>query len=292
MTTPVPTPTAPPAVRNEKRIYPSSSAFMSGPLVKTTKHSSCLRFIAGQVLSGLTKAELHQDIAAEYAALGALDEFRYSARLKKEGQVFEREKPFQINYKSSTISGRMDFLLEDGTVIEKKSVTSQHVYKRVFEEGQPEIAWVAQVASYLAFLKLPQGKIVASYYELSEELDGYIVIAEREWTVKTLDTGCIMLGQDIYSHTLKDLARWYALAEQVLDNPTVDMQGVYQPPNKYQSACNYCPIKKECQSGTPLAEQKEELRTALLAKPQAKEFKISVATKRRQANKEKKKSTK
>lgn len=265
---------------------------MAGPVVKTSKNSSCLRFIAAQAMSGLSKAELHQDIGAEYAALGALDEFRYSAKLDKEKTVYEREKPFQIDYKGATISGRMDFLLADGTVIEKKSVTSQSVYKRVFEGGQPETAWVAQVASYLAFLKLPQGKIVASYYELSEEFDAYVMVAEKEWTVKCLDDGRIMLGQEAYSHTLRDLARWYAEVERTLSDPWTSNQRPYQPSNSFESACNFCPIRAVCHGNVDLAQVVQEVKDALLVKKEPNKFKIKVNTKRRQANREKKESAK
>lgn len=270
------------------RIYPSSSAFMVGPLVKSSSHNSCLRFVSAQCLSGLSKAELFHEITAEYAALGTLDEFRYSAKLKKEGKEFQREVPFQVEYKGAVISGRMDFLL-DGLVIEKKSVTSQSIYKQVFEGGQPKTAWVAQVASYLAFLKIPAGKIVATYYELSEEFDAYQVVAEKEWDVQCLDSGCIIVNRVPFEHSLRDLARWYAEIEKTVSNPSAPQQKVCQPANKYESACNFCPIRSICDKGDDLAQHVQEIREKLLEKTPPKEFRIAINTKRRQDNREKKK---
>jgi GxxExxY protein len=266
---------------------------MVGPLVKTTGHKSCLRFLSAQKHSNLSREELSASIAPEYQAIGHLDEWLYSAKLDKQGIKYEREKPFKIEFKGATISGRMDFVLEDGTIVEKKATTSANVYKRVFEQGIPESSHVAQLVSYLAFLKQPVGKLVVSYYEVAHDMMSYQIVAEKEFTVTTVDDSRIMLGQETYPHSVRDLARWYTLAEQNLSQDLTTGTLSQKPcqPGKYESPCTFCPLQKVCEesnSGTTLAEYIESAIPALLDKADPKPFKIAINTLRRQANRKKK----
>lgn len=274
------------------KIYPSSSAFMVGPLVSSTSNKSCHRYLSAQVASGLSKAELHQPIPAEYAGLGALDEFRYSAKLDKEKVAYQREVPFQVEFKDSIISGRIDFVLENDVAIEKKSTTSQSVYKRAFEGGIPEPSWVAQAASYLGFCNKKEVRIVATYYELSANFDAYEVVAEREWSVTSLDGIRLTVGQEQYPHSLKDLARWYASLSDVLSKTSsapVRIEKPMQAASKYESPCNFCPLKQMCETKDNLAWDVQELRAALTAKVLPRDFKIMHNTERRKKNRQEKK---
>jgi CRISPR/Cas system-associated exonuclease Cas4 (RecB family) len=242
----------------------------------------------------LSKAELHQDIPAEYAGLGALDEFRYSAKLDKEKVAYQREVPFQVEYKGTVISGRMDFVLDNDVAVEKKSTTSQSVYKRAFEGGVPEPSWVAQAASYLGFCNKKGVRIVASYYELSTNMDAYEVVAEREWSVKSLDGAALSLDGKPYSHSLKDLARWYSSVSNILStssSATVRIEKPMQAGSKYESPCNFCPLKEICAVKDNLAWDVQELRQALTAKPTPRGFKIMHNTERRKKNRQAKKDS-
>jgi len=270
------------------KIYPSSSAFMRGSVVDTSKASSCPRYVAAQVLSGLSKTELSRHVAQEYQAIGALNEARVAMVLKKNKQEFTREVPFSVPFKSVAIGGRIDFVLGGGGIIETKATTSQNVYKRAFEGDAPEAPWVAQVASYLGLLKKPEGVIWASYYEMNESLTGYEVVDERKWTVKALDDGRLIVGQKEFYYTLKDLSRWYSEIELAMTNPSAVETMPIQPANKYESACHYCPLKEICGTGKELAQKVHEIREAFLAPQTAKEFNIQVNTKRRQENRRKK----
>ncbi len=269
------------------KIYPSSAAFMVGPLVKTSKNNSCHRFLWAQAHCGLTKAELRQEIPAEYQALGALDEYRYSAKMVKEGQTFEREVPFKIEFKSAVISGRQDFVLDNGVVIEKKSMTSDSGYKRVFRDGQVESSHMAQLVSYLAFLNKPEGKIVVSYYELSEKFDAYLVVDEKEFIVRTLDSGVLTVDGVEYPHTVRDLARWYATLVGCLSTTSSVPAKPIIPASPYESPCNFCSLKELCQKNLDAASFLQESKDALRTKRTHGPVKIQVLTERRKKNKEK-----
>lgn len=276
------------------KLYPSSSAFMLGGQVKTSKHTSCFRFLQAQHFSGLTKEQLHSEIAPEYAALGALDEWQFAAAMDKKGIQYKREQPFRSEFGSAVVSGRMDFVLDDGTIVEKKSTTSQNVYRRVFEQGIPEPSHMAQLVTYMALNGQESGRLVVSYWELAPDYQGFRVVEEKQFDVKTVDKTRIMLGQQEYSHTVKDLARWYAEAEKNLSQDLttgVLAQKPCQPVSKYESPCNFCPLNKICETGPDgmtLAYFTEAAKSALVLKPAPMGFKIMVNTERRQANREKK----
>ncbi len=270
------------------KIYPSSAAFMIGPLVSSKYNSGCHRFQWAQAHSGLSKAELHHEITAESAAIGSLNEYRIAVKLKRDKVIFEREVPFKMDYSGVQISGRQDFVLENGEVWETKGTTSESVYKNAILGGVPEKSHVAQLVSYLAFLKKPKGRIVNSYYEL--ELDGedesFRLVAERVFTVECLDDGCILLDHQPYEHSLRDLARWYATLAKILLDPWTLPQKPCQSGEKYGSPCNFCPLKAVCDKTVDVADFLQESKAALLVKPQPREFKIKVLTARRKKNKQ------
>ena len=272
------------------KIYPSSAAFMVGPLVKTDYNSGCHRFQWAQAHSGLSKAELHHEINAESAALGTLNEYRVAVKLKKDKVKFEREVPFKIAYKDAVISGRQDFVLENGEVWETKGTGSDKVYKQSILGGVPQLNHVAQLVSYLAFLKKPKGRIVNTYYELEldGELESYKVVGERIFTVECLDDGCIMLDQRPYPHTIRDLARWYADLEKKLADPWTLPQKPCHNGDKFGSPCFSCPLKKVCEKECDVASFLLQAKEKLLIPPPPKEFNIKILTARRKVNREKK----
>lgn len=273
------------------KIYPSSAAFMIGPLVKTDYNSGCHRFQWAQTHSGLSKAELHHEINAESAALGTLNEYRVAVKLKKDKVKFEREVPFKIAYKGAVISGRQDFVLENGEVWETKGTGSDKVYKQSILGGVPQLNHVAQLVSYLAFLKKPKGRIVNSYYELEidGELESYKLIAERIFIVECLDNGDLTVDGTRYDHSIRDLARWYADLEKKLADPWTLPQKPCQNGDKFGSPCFSCPLKKLCEKEVDVAQFLQESRQALLEPPPPKEFNIKVLTARRKKNRQDKK---
>lgn len=274
-----------------RKIYPSSAAFMVGPLVSTEYNSGCHRFQWAQAHSGLSKEELHHEINEESAALGTLNEYRVSVKLKKDKIKFEREVPFKIDYKGTTISGRQDFVLENGEVWETKGTASESVYKQVILGGVPKASHVAQLVSYLSFLNKSKGRIVNSYYELEldGELESFKLVAERIFIVECLDNGVLTVDGTPYSHTIRDLARWYAELEKRLADPWTLPQKPCHNGDKFGSPCFSCPLKKVCEQTTDVVQFLQESTRALLVKPQPKEFNIKVLTARRKKNRQDKK---
>jgi PD-(D/E)XK nuclease superfamily len=275
---------------NPPRIYPSSAAFMVGNQVKAKSNSSCLRYQWARQHCGLTKDELHRPIASEYAGLGALDEFRYSTILDKKKIVYEREKPFKIDYKDCVISGRMDFDRADGIVVEKKSTTSLYMMRDHIATGDPDPGHAAQISSYLAFLGRPEGHLVASYYEMDEDRMGFSVIAERTWVFKLSTSNELTVDNVPYAHSIKDLARWYSHMQISLSNPCAVPARPIPSAIPYKSPCNFCPLKELCtrqgDSGTEAALYLEQAREAFLVPETPRSFKIEWNSARRKANRE------
>lgn len=275
------------------KIYPSSAAFMTGPVVSTTKNSSCFRYIWAQEYCGLTKKEIPRDIPPEHQALGTMDEYRYFAKLEKQGQKFTREVSHKIPFKNCEISFRMDGDMEDGTILEKKSSTSDFVLKGTIEGGEPDANYVAQLVSYLTLLKRNKGLLVISYYEMDADFQGYLMLEERQFVVECLDDGVITIDSKPYPKTTKDLARWYAGVQQSLSNPSAVPPEPAQQAMKFKSPCNTCPLKAACEEyknttmdvAQFLLRSKEEF----LTPRDPKKFKIRVLTERRQKNRDKKK---
>lgn len=269
------------------KIYPSSSAFMVGAAVVSDSNKSCPKYQAALALTGLRSRDLPQEVAAEYAGLGALNEARIAEKLRRAGTPFEREKPFQIAYKDGLISGRVDFQLLDGSILEIKATTSEYVYKKVFEQGEPKLSWVAQAASYVSLLKAPRCTIIASYYELTEAYDGFQIVAEKEFVV-SVDSGQILVNGVVYPYTEKDLARWYATMYKTSADPFAPAAELQQDTNPYASPCNSCPLREPCKTRKTFSQIEDELRSSLLAPQPIRDFKIRVNTARRAKNRSKK----
>ncbi len=270
------------------RIYPSSAAFMTGPLVETKKPSGCLRYQWAQANVGLSKEELKKSstMSAETAALGALDEFRYEKKLRRRKAKYEREVPFQVPYKNCVVSGRMDFT-EDlkglRVVHEKKSSVSDYMIKDHFEKNEPPADYVAQLVSYLAFdSTFSEGRLVVSYYQLSNDMDAYVATDERTWTVKVLDKTVISLDGVEYSKSVKDLARWYAAVQQAVSNPCAIPNAPIKHPIAYKNPCHLCPLKALCEKpveGAIVAQWLQEAKQAFLTPGTPREFKIKTIKK-------------
>lgn len=277
------------------KIYPSSAAFMTGPLSSTSKSSGCFRYLWAQQYCGIPHKEIPRDIPPEHAALGALDEFRYFTKLEKEGVGFVRESRHKVPFKNCEISFRVDGEMADGSILEKKSATSEFVLKEAIEGGQPDANYVAQLVSYLTLLKRTHGRLVISYYELDANYESYLMLAERQFNVEVLDSGVILLDSAEYPKTTKDLARWYAGVQQSLSNPSIVPPEPMQPGLKFKSPCYSCPLKKACEeykeSPATTVQYLQRAKEEFLAPRDPKKFKIKVLTERRKINREKKKGT-
>lgn len=275
------------------KIYPSSAAFMSGPLVETTKNSSCFRYLWAQAHCGAHKYSMKADIAEEYAALGALDEARYAMKLDKQKVPYKREISHVIPFKNCEISFRVDFDFEDNVIGEKKATTSEGLHKTVFKDNEVDANHLAQLVSYLSLLKRETGKLIVTYYEMSEEFDAYIALEEREILVKLSTEGVIFLDGVEYRKNARDLARWYAGLQQCLTETSTVPPAPMPQSVKFKSPCNSCPLSGTCEkyNAQPgdVAQYLLEAKQAFETPRESRPFKIKVNTARRQANREKKK---
>lgn len=268
------------------KLYPSSAAFMAGPLVDAKYSSSCLRYIWTTTQIGRFPGTNN----AESAAVGTLNEFRHSMKLP-EGT--EREKPFTVEFGGITVSGRMDFVLPDGTVHEIKSTTSDYVKRDVIDGGVVDQGHMAQLVSYLAFGKIKNGAIFVTYYEWDVEKDAATPIADRKFDVQITDTAIFVDGE-LYKYGVKDLARWYAEAAKCMTDPDTLPPEPVKNVIPYKNPCHFCPLKSVCESGVSDAKEFITAAGTLLAeaKPEVRPFKIKKLTARRLANQERKKESK
>ncbi len=275
------------------KIYPSSAAFMSGPLVETTKNGSCFRFLWAQAHCGAHKYSMKPNIAEEHSALGTLDETRYAMKLDKQKVSYKREVSHSIPFKNCEIAFRVDFDFEDGTIGEKKSTTSDGLHKTVFKDNDVDANHLAQLVSYLSLLKRDTGKLIVTYYEMSEEFDAYLALEEREILVKLSTDGVISLDGVEYRKNAKDLARWYAGLQQCLTETSTVPPAPMPQTVKFKNPCFSCPLSATCEKykneTMPVAQFLLEAKEAFEAPRESKKFNIKVLTKRRQANKDKKK---
>lgn len=231
---------------NEKKIYPSAAAFMSGPLVDSKKSNSCHRYLWA---TAHTDAPRQNDVDPAYAGLGALDEARLAAQLTKKRVKFEREVPFKIPFKHIVISGRYDFDIayKDGPVIlEKKASTSDYVKRDHLDTGEPDANHVAQLVMYLLLHKRQIGHLHLSYYELSADQLSYVVAQEKVWVISVLDTGTILVDNAEYGHSVADLRRWLLGAHDALTLPNIVPHEPRLHAIPYKNPCYFCPLKDVC----------------------------------------------
>lgn len=276
--------------RNPNRLYPSSAAFMVGPMVASSKNGSCHRFLWTENQIG----NYDKKIADEYQALGALDEFRYSQLLDSRKVPYKREVQVTKDYNGSTISGRIDFILHPDTdapiYVEKKSTTSKSVLKDVIKANKPDPNHLAQIVTYMMLTNVYHGLIVVSYYELDGALMGYHVTDEAEFRIECKGVD-IYVNDVLHERSTKDLARWYQFASDALKDkeriPVVN----HQVTDKFKSICRFCPLKEKCADlQIKMTDAKGFLQSAeevLKNLPEGKKFTIQQPPKRARRKNEK-----
>jgi len=114
-------------------------------------------------------------------------------------------------------------------------------------------------------------------------------VAEREFTIECLDSNVIIVDGKEYNHTVRDLARFYALLQESLSTTsTVPGKPALSGP-QFKHACNFCPLKKVCEVDRDLAQHMHMSREALLNREPPRSFKIAHNTERRKKNRQAKK---
>jgi hypothetical protein len=266
-----------------KKIYPSSAAFMSGPLVDSKKSNSCHRYMWAVAH---TDAPRQNDVDPAYAGIGALDEARLAAQLTKKRVKFEREVPFKIPFKDVIISGRYDFDIayKDGPVIlEKKASTSDYVKKDHLDTGIPDSNHVAQLVMYLLLHKREKGHLHLSYYELSPEQDAYVVAQEKVWLITVSEQGDVLVDGKQFGFNAADLRRWLVGAHDAITiaNRIPPEPRLHSIP--YKNPCYFCPLKDVCAAHKENEKSSkvflQEADTALRVPRVARPFKIRTQNK-------------
>ncbi len=226
------------------RYRPSSSAFQWGDLVLTQYNSGCIRSI---VLTQLLDYKV--DIDPIYQKLGAHHEDLLAERLKD--QIVERELVIKAPITDKVIySGRADFILKDGTILEAKASILKTKYKR---ERLPKASHISQVVSYM--LQLEEGAAVINWghYKAITKMDGYKfeLMGEAHYVVLLADNGQVVIDGEPTQYFAQDqLAHMHAAAKALESG---DWQAVPRPYNwkaKFGSPCNYCPFKEKCDANS------------------------------------------
>ena len=228
------------------KVYPSSAAWMPGPVVQTTYYSGCLRYIWAVANAKVPRID-SIDPAAQ--ALGALNEKRLEAQFRRRRLKFETEVPFNQVFRGIDIRGRMDYVvhLKEGDQIgEQKATTSAHVLKDVIQAKQPADSHMAQLVTYLAFSTIKKGWIQVDHYQLSHDFSGFISTSMHKFDVELLDSGVILVDGQEYKYVLKDLARWYSEVEKVLSNPDTIPMKPSMNPIPYKNPCHFCGMRDLC----------------------------------------------
>lgn len=182
--------------------------------------------------------------------LGAHHEDILAARLSD--HIVERELVIKAPITERVMySGRADFILKDGTILEAKASVAKTKYKR---EKLPKASHISQVVSYMLQLERDEALINWGHYKANKKMDGdwvFTLTGEAEYAVRLADNGQVMVDGAPTSYFAQDqLAHMYAAARALESG---DWEAVPRPYNwqaKFGSPCNYCPFNKtHCSTG-------------------------------------------
>jgi hypothetical protein len=232
-------------VKNRRKVYGSSSAFLWGRVVFTDSKAGCLRNIllqANDVREG--------DIPEKYKEMGAVNEARYEQYLKDMGIQYQRE--FKVEHSiipdsNVTFSGRVDFIRElpgYKEVEELKSTDSKTKRRNVIKNG----AWVpenlAQAVSYMISLECITGRLVYTYFERDE--GGKLMMEdERAFEILIEPSGRISVDGSPTQFSVNDQLNHRLAARAVIDTGNV-WDRPYNWDSAFKSPCKYCPFNKAC----------------------------------------------
>lgn len=232
-------------MQGKRRLSPSKSAWMNGDLVVTKYEKSCARFVLWE-----RRFEKEANIDPIYEAMGTLDETRYATKLKREKIKFEREVEIshQIGDTGIPIEGRIDFELftpQGPVLVEKKSTISPRREYDIIQKGNIDPGHLAQLVSYMAVKKIPDGKVVVTFWKWDDTIDGLVVGSEREFLVKVTPQGDITVDGIPSAYHVRHLQQWYYSVARAMNKADSGL-----PPRPkitpYQNPCKYCPLANSC----------------------------------------------
>lgn len=232
-------------MQGKRRLSPSKSTWASGDKVHTKYEKSCPRFVVWE-----RRYEKDVDIDPLYDAMGAIDETRYSAKLRSAGTKFQREVEIShpIGATGVNIEGRIDFVLDtpQGTVIvEKKSTVSPRRKSSIITKGEVDPHHLAQVVSYMAVKKVTQGRIVVTFWKWSDDLEALAVDGEREFSIEVTPAGDISVDGAPYPSHVRNLQQWYKTCADSMNESDNKLPG--RPfIQGYINPCQRCPLAPHC----------------------------------------------
>lgn len=220
------------------KIRASSAAFAKGDVVYTRYNAGCLRKIY------LNSRGLRETLKQTIQDIGAANEERYEAELKKRGIVYDREVTVlnPIDDDGSTVfSGRYDFCVYSGTVrqvVELKSTSSKNKLREL-KQGHYTPENIAQLINYMIETEALTGRLIYTFY------DNGTAKYEREFTVSFSATGDILVDSALSGFVIDDAFHHRRLAINVQKEHRIANRP-FNHNKPYESPCDFCVFKTAC----------------------------------------------
>jgi hypothetical protein len=233
-------------MQGKRRLSPSKATWCAGDKVDTAYETSCARYVVWE-----RRFEKEAQIDPLYKTLGDLDELRFATKMTQKGIPFVREQEFTypIGDTSITIEGRYDFKLDmpSGPVlVEKKSVTSLNRKREIIDKSNIDPKQLAQLVTYMAIHKIPEGRLVATFWQWSDDLDALMVGGEREFTVQIAPNGAIMVDGQTYTKHVRDVQKWFRIVAKGMEEADRQLPERPLPKAGWQNPCKSCPLAQSC----------------------------------------------
>lgn len=231
----------------QKKINPSSAAFLWDNLVITDYSSGCLRAILMN-----SKGIREASIPKAYAEVGEAHEKQHELMLQSSDQVVAYVREYAVKvpvagYEDIMYSGRIDFLcnyLSVGKVVhETKGTISKNTRLKVLRKGEVKVNQLAQLVSYMIVVKTTKGKLFCAYYELD---NGVLQKQEeRVFKVEIDDSGAIFIDGTQSQFTVQQQMAHRNMSAKVVQNDLI-----YDRPDKWNQKfggpCTSCVFKRTC----------------------------------------------
>lgn len=211
------------------RISPSSLTWTEGGANAASHNSHCWRFIKHT-------QDKRSQIDPLYQLSGAVHEHFHQRELEAQGVSFEREKAFQIETDSFTISGRMDFRLPSSVDECKSSL------KPIYTKDLPKVDHTYQLAFYMVQEQVQRGRLV--YGRIQENQEGLLVRTQLETVdISITDGGDVLAGAAYTGFNVDSLMSSAAGVAAALSSEVMPDRPI---PRGFMGPCKYCPLAATC----------------------------------------------
>lgn len=233
-------------VTGKRRLSPSKAIWCVGDKVDSNYESSCARYVTWE-----RRFEKDANVHDMYKSIGDIDEARYAAKLVQDGVQFVREQEFTypIGNTSITIEGRYDFKITDSfgdLLVEKKSITSANRAREIITKGNIDQKHLAQLVSYMAIHKILRGRLAYSFWKWAEDLDGFVVDADRSYEVEISPAGAISIDGQAFPRHVRDVQKWYRMVADALEQAEAKLPDRPLTKAGWQNPCKNCPLAVSC----------------------------------------------